>query len=513
MLWRLILELKIEPLVWYFMVLTFPLLGLLANAFIFNQKFQRGAQTATFGIWMGFITAVICWVLGVPFNEKPGQMGFHPNELSWLMSTFILFMSGIIHHFCLRYMIGDKKYRQYFLILNSVTVSVVLLMAVDNILLFAFLWMVSNLFLLALMVHKFEWAAARNSGLLALKTFTGGFISLLVGCWLLSEKLGTFSIHAMNCSQEAFWEPQVILAILLMILAGLIQSGVWPFHNWLISSLNSPTPVSAMMHAGLVNGGGVLLARFAPLYASNHLILNSLFLVGVLTLFLGTIWKLMQNDVKRMLACSTMGQMGFMIMQCGLGLFPAAVAHLLWHGFFKAFLFLRAGSVIQDSRSKNESQGNQVTTFVLAILCGISGAYGFARACQITFNFETPFVLVVFACIGTAQLAHSLLKKRMTIFLFVLANLLSFTSGSIYGLSVYWIEELVSGAAIFRPYPLNLLHVLATICIVLVWAAFNLRNFFNYEASLLWRQFYVRMLNASQPNPETINSMRQGYKF
>jgi len=126
------------------------------------------------------------------------------------------------------------------------------------------------------------------------------------------------------------------------------QSAIWPFHTWLISSLNSPTPVSAIMHAGLINGGGFLLTRFAGLFVQSTGMLQVIFFLGLLTALIGTLWKLMQHDIKRMLACSTMGQMGFMIAQCGLGLFPAAIAHLCWHGLFKAYLFLSSGSAAHE---------------------------------------------------------------------------------------------------------------------------------------------------------------------
>ena len=86
------------------------------------------------------------------------------------------------------------------------------------------------------------------------------------------------------------------------------------------------------MHAGLVNGGGFLIVRFAPLYLNYPGILNIIFIIGLSTAIMGTLWKLMQSDIKRMLACSTMAQMGFMIAQCGLGLFSAAIAHIILHG-------------------------------------------------------------------------------------------------------------------------------------------------------------------------------------
>jgi NAD(P)H-quinone oxidoreductase subunit 5 len=116
---------------------------------------------------------------------------------------------------------------------------------------------------------------------------------------------------------------------------------IYPFHRWLLSAMTSPTPASALMHAGFVNGSGILLALFSTvLFASNTLII--LFIIGGLTAVIAQFTKLLQVNVKQKLACSTIAQMGFMIMQCGLG-FSMRVVHLLLHGFYKAYLFLSAG--------------------------------------------------------------------------------------------------------------------------------------------------------------------------
>jgi len=475
---------------------------------------MKGSSIATVGIWAGFIGAIICWLAGIPFSEKTGHFGFMANELSWLMATLILFVSGIVHHFSLRYMAGDRQYRGYFLNLSTLTISTLLLVAADNVLILTTLWCVSNLILVLLMIHKFQWRAAKNSGILALKTFILGLLFLLLGCWLLSSVSGTFSLHVMTQNQESVSGLTGMIALLLIMLAAFTQSGAWPFHGWLISSLNSPTPVSAIMHAGLVNGGGLLLARFAPFYLANNLILNSLFLCGVFTLVLGTMWKLMQCDIKRMLACSTMGQMGFMIMQCGLGLFPAAVAHLLWHGLFKAFLFLRVGSTLQESRKKNEERTSNIPTFIASTFCGLLSAYGFTIASKIPFiSTNTTFVLIAFAWMSGTQFAHTLLEKKQTVFQFLLASVLCLTVGAIYGLSVYLIEQTLSSLSIFVPQTLNPLHVIAIAFIVLIWLAMNLKPLLKWENSIWWRQSYVSMLNASQPDAKTITSIRKDYEF
>jgi len=502
------------PFICYFIVLSLPFIGLLINTFCFSQNPVLGCSVATSGIWAGFTGAIACWLVGIPFSVKAQYFGFMPNELSWLMATLILFVSGVVHHFSLRYMAGDRQYRGYFLNLSTLTITTLLMVAADNVFILAALWCVSNAILVLLMIHKFQWQAAKNSGILALKTFILGLLFLLAGCWLLSSISGTFSLYKMTLNKESVAGWNGIIALILIMLAALTQSGAWPFHGWLISSLNSPTPVSAFMHAGLVNGGGLLLARFAPLYLANNLILNSLFLCGVFTLILGTMWKLMQSDIKRMLACSTMGQMGFMIMQCGLGLFPAAVAHLLWHGLFKAFLFLRAGSSLQENRKRNKEQASHIPTFVASILCGLVGSYGFAITSRIPFIFsETTFVLIAFAWMGGTQFAHTLLENKQSLFQFLLANVLCLTFGAIYGLSVYLIEQTLSPLSIFVPQTLNPLHMIALAFIVLIWLAMNLKPLLHWQNSILWKQSYVLMLNASQPDAKTITSIRKEYMF
>ena len=182
----------------------------------------------------------------------------------------------------------------------------------DHLLLLLAAWACSDLLLVRLMIHKSSWTAARNAGMLALKTFCLGFAGSWP--WFLSagRKLQAPPLSVGSSRRQARRRHGLRRAATGRNRCD-EQSAAWPFHRWLISSLNSPTPVSALMHAGLVNGGGFLLVRFAPLYARQPVLLHGLFMVGLVTAVVGTFWKLLQTDIKRMLACSTMGQMGFML--------------------------------------------------------------------------------------------------------------------------------------------------------------------------------------------------------
>jgi NAD(P)H-quinone oxidoreductase subunit 5 len=144
-------------------------------------------------------------------------------------------------------------------------------------------------------------------------------------------------------------ESVVLFAAGGLLLAAMVQSALVPFHTWLLSSMTAPTPASALMHAGFVNAGGVLLVRFAPVVTVEPGFMLVVTLVGATSALLGKLLKSVQADVKTRLGCSTTGQMGFMIMQAGLGFFGAAITHLLLHGCYKAYLFLSAGEEVEHT--------------------------------------------------------------------------------------------------------------------------------------------------------------------
>jgi NADH-quinone oxidoreductase subunit L len=129
--------------------------------------------------------------------------------------------------------------------------------------------------------------------------------------------------------------------------------------------MSGPTPVSALMHAGIVNAGGFLINRFAPLFLHTDLVLHWVFVVGLLTAVIGSVLMLAQNDIKKALGYSTMGQMGFMIMECGVGAFSLAIYHLIAHGLFKGTLFLSAGGVINHARQDDGVPKDDLYTFVV----------------------------------------------------------------------------------------------------------------------------------------------------
>jgi len=436
---------------------------------------------------------------------------FHLDSLSIVLMVLVTFVAICIGSYSYRYLKGDSKQQAFFRNLTALVLTVFVMVCADNILLLLASWGGSNFILTRLMLHKRQWEASRQSSILAVKNFSIGFVFLASALVILYSITGETSIQIiLSKSIPAKWATATGI---LLVLAAMTQSALWPFHRWLTSSLNSPTPVSAIMHAGLVNGGGFVLARFAPLLTSQGLLMNMIFIIGVATALLGTLWKLMQHDIKRMLASSTMGQMGFMIAQCGLGLFPAAVAHLCWHGLFKAYLFLSSGSAAKEKRLDLEYPPT-IKEFSLSIVCGALAAYMFSLSSDRQLSaLDTTWFLTFIAMIAGAQFALPIIRGKQKTKLLV-AITASIITGSCYGFSVHLIEQILQPLQISKPQALNIVHFAAAVLFLTSWLLMlflrpSVRS--SYPDWILRK--YVQMLNASQPHPKTITANRNKYQF
>ena len=436
---------------------------------------------------------------------------FHIDGLSLIMMSLAGFVALSIASFSSRYLKGDRKKVSFYCNLVGLISAIFTMVTADHILLLFLSWAASNFLLTQLMVHKSEWRAARESSRLAFKNFMLGLIFLGISLSLLYCATGETSIQAMLTRPiEKTW---IIISAFLMLLGAMTQSALWPFHRWLTSSLNSPTPVSAIMHAGLVNGGGFILARFAPIFLDQPSILNIMFSVGIVTALVGTLWKLMQSDIKRMLACSTMSQMGFMIAQCGLGLFPAAVAHLCWHGLFKAYLFLGSGSAAQENRLKMEYPPS-MRDFLIALTCGGLGVYIFSLTSgKAIFVIDTALFLTFLSMIAGTQFALTIISGH-SIKKVPLALIATLFMGAMYGLSVHLIEQALTPLGILGPQPLNVFHIIGLLALSGSWLAIIFASLPKYDQLPNWvLKAYVLMLNASQPHPSTVTAHRNQYQF
>ena len=289
-------------------------------------------------------------------------IGLLVDRLTAVMMVLITSVSVLIHVYSLRYLQGDSGYIRFFVLLSLMTFVILSLVSSSNLLMLFVFWQLLSWILYLILAFNYSHPPAYQN---AFKTFIVhriGDCGFLCGIVLAQKYYGTLEFlelfqRASEQSRTISLLPGNLLDIsavsmitLLIFVGAMAKSAQFPLHVWLPDTMDSPTPVSALMHAGIINAGGFLLNRLAPLYTLSPTILHLVFVVGVLTVLLGASMMLVQNDIKKTLGFSTMGQMGYMIMECGLGAFGLAIFHLIAHGLFKASLFLGSGSGIHDSR-------------------------------------------------------------------------------------------------------------------------------------------------------------------
>ena len=258
----------------------------------------------------------------------------------------------IVQSFASRSLLGDPRATRFHLlaaVLASAT-SLVAIAATSSGLVLA--WVATSVTLVALLGHKAPWPPAVRSQRMTARSFLVGDVALLIGVVIAMIAIGDLDLRVIGSEAAALDAESVgsvsVLTIvaLLLVVAGIARSALVPLHAWLPSTLAAPTPVSALLHAGVINGAGVLLIRFSPVFGSSVSALALAFAVGVLTALFATAVMLVRTDVKGGLVWSTSGQMGFMVMQLGVGAFAAALFHIVGHALYKAAMFLGAGGAI-----------------------------------------------------------------------------------------------------------------------------------------------------------------------
>jgi NAD(P)H-quinone oxidoreductase subunit 5 len=318
------------------------------------------------------IPPLIALVVLVTDNTNGILVPWRLDPLAWLMALFVLAIGLIIQRYSVRYLLGDQSYRKYFALLTLITGAASVTWLSDDLRLLLVSWAVTLLGLTWLIGLNRKWQVARNAATLSGRLFALSWLVLLLAIIWLVQVTGhwqlSLALSEDGLKQFAGWERTGVN--LLLVLAMVIPAAQWPFQRWLLESVVAPTPVSAVMHAGLVNVGGIMLTRFAPLFNGD---LAQIFLLGLasISVLLGTGMILIQVDYKRQLVASTIAQMGFMLIQCALGAYVAAIIHLILHGLFKAALFLQAGSAVR--RYEITSWTSQRSLFLWKITGGALG--------------------------------------------------------------------------------------------------------------------------------------------
>ena len=281
-------------------------------------------------------------------------LGQHIDGLAVMALLLVTFISTLVQVFSLEYVRGDRRYTHFFASITLFSAGMLTMVLAENMVQFILGWEIMGLCSFLLIGHWWEERANSEAALKAFWTVRVGDIGLLVGVAILFGAAGTFSISGLN-EWAASGEPShtvLLWAGVALFIACIGKSGQFPLHTWLPDAMAGPTPVSSLLHSStMVVAGVFLVARLYPVFhtgleinmAGQHF--NLIAVIGGITILIAAILAFVQDDIKKVLAYSTVSQLGYMMMGLGVGAWVPAVFHIFTHAFFKCCLFLCAGSV------------------------------------------------------------------------------------------------------------------------------------------------------------------------
>ena len=290
--------------------------------------------------------------------------GFEVNQLNALMLVIVSLVSFLVHTYSKAYMHGDERFPVFYAYLGLFTFAMLGLVISPNLLQTYIFWElvgVGSFLLIGFYFNKEEAKAAAKKAFIMTRI---GDVGLFIGMILLFWQTKSFEYSEIFQAVEAgaVSSTMITLTAILIFIGAVGKSGQFPLHTWLPDAMEGPTPVSALIHAATMVAAGVyLVAALFPLFAASETALLTIAIIGAFTAIFAASIGLVQTDIKRVLAYSTVSQLGYMMLALGSAGYVAGVFHLMTHAFFKALLFLAAGSVIHAVHTQNiEEMGGLV---------------------------------------------------------------------------------------------------------------------------------------------------------
>ena len=327
-------------------LLAVPLLYLLAS-YLANWRSARVCTALALGMAAASLALL---AVGGPFIIH----GLRADALGCIVLLLVTFIGWVITRYSQTYMGGDTGQARYVRWLMATLAAVAVVVVTNHLAVLALAWLATSLCLHQLLMffsHRPAAVIAAHKKFLASRL---GDVCLFTGVALIATTLGSLEIDQAILKAQTLSVYPIALkaAVFLIVISALLKCAQLPVHGWLIQVMEAPTPVSALLHAGIVNLGGFLMIRLSPLVSEVAGAQTLLVVVGSLTAALAALVMMTRISVKVMLAWSTCAQMGFMLMQCGLGAYDLALLHLLAHSLYKAHAFLAAGGAVEQARLK-----------------------------------------------------------------------------------------------------------------------------------------------------------------
>jgi len=355
---------------WAWLVLAFPLAGTIVNGLGYRTLGRRGAGAiGTAAIGLAFVCAVgalislqghatdhrqlvsSLWDYAVTGPGVDAKLSILVDPLSVYMILVVTGVSTLIHLYSVSYMKGDRGYARYFAYLNFFVFSMLLLVLGGNFLMLIVGWAFVGAASYLLISFWYRRGTATQAGIKAFVINVVGDVGLVLGTFFILRWSGTLDLlgtfRAVDGGAFAGHQGALTAGCLLLLVGAFAKSAQIPLHTWLPDAMEGPTPVSSLIHAAtMVTAGVYLIARMHPLFERAPAAADTAAIVGCVTLLVAGTIGLVVTDIKRVIAYSTMSQIGYMIMAVGCGAYAAGLFHLMTHAFFKALLFMAAGSII-----------------------------------------------------------------------------------------------------------------------------------------------------------------------
>jgi NADH-quinone oxidoreductase subunit L len=353
------------------LILLLPLCGFLSVLILGRSLSEKQVGVIGTGVVAAsFVLSVICFVLLLHHSSREVTVNLFSwisvgtlhvpaallvDPLSITMCLFVTGISALIHLYSTGYMHGERDYRKFFLYLNLFVFSMLLLVLANNLVLTFVGWEGVGLCSYWLVSYYFDRPAAASAGKKAFIYNRVGDVGMLVAMFLLFSRLHTLTYLTIFERTGTLTPTVATLVVLTLLLAATGKSAQIPLFNWLPDAMEGPTPVSALIHAAtMVTAGVYLLVRMSPVLALSHSGRMTIAVIGGVTAFVAATIATSQKDIKKVLAFSTISQIGYMVLAVGVGAYGAAIFLMISHAFFKALLFLGSGSVIHSLNGEQD---------------------------------------------------------------------------------------------------------------------------------------------------------------
>jgi NAD(P)H-quinone oxidoreductase subunit 5 len=502
------------------LVLAAPLFLLLVGllpAAAANLRPRRMGRLAEGAAWLAFGSALLAaathaydsthtwtlWSVPLPGDLGALSLSVYVNAVTVIMLLLVSFVGVVVSRYSRNYLDGERDQGRFYKWLSLTLASILTLIIVGNLLMFALAWMATSLSLHRLLVfyrHRPTAVLAAHKKFVVSRI---GDLSLLLAVLLIGSTLNTLEFNEVFAAIDAMQGPlpaTLHWAAVFVVISAALKSAQLPFHGWLLQVMEAPTPVSALLHAGIVNAGAFLVIRMSPVMAQAEFALALLAIIGLVTLAVASLVMLTQTSIKVSLAWSTTAQMGFMLLECGLGLYSLAMLHLVAHSLYKAHAFLSSGSGVDAFRGpaipKPDDGCHPAELLVaLAATAAITVAMGMAFGLHVQ-SQPTLFAAGAIVAIAITQLL--LQARRYTArpgFLLQVTGLSVVVAAAyfvLHGLFEHALADSIFPVA--QPYSaLMIALTAATVAVFLLLLVFQ--QLFRFTATPLAEAVYVHLYN------------------